>query len=609
MKKLLSVFLAVVLLLALCPSALAASKIVRTSQKLTVNGSPVSCDIYNIDGSNYFKLRDLAALMNGTRSQFAVGYDEKTRTVSVTLGEPYTEIGGELQIGEDKSKKAAPSKQTILINGTPCSDLSVYNIGGNNFFKLRDLGSAVGFAVDYDDATRTMIVESYKIPKKLTRVSWSDQYGNHGEELYTYDAKGNLVKMESSENGVLSYATTYTYDSQGRVTASASSDGKHSSSSVYASDGSCTQTSHDEDEYAVTDWKWTSNAKGITILDEYTSTYPDGRRNYGRSTYTADGKELTTVTRSYDESRLIDEYSTTWTYDSKGRMASCEEIYDENDGANTRTMTTYNADGGVVSEDFHSVQPNGDYTDRKTVNEFNAAGKIARSVLTGKGLITGEDGEQYTYTDEETTTYTYDANGALTVTEERGDGWITKTVYTYDAKGLCVSEKTTDYYVYGDTVVEGSSVATTRSYDAAGNLLTMNYQTDYDFAYSVSYSYDSGNRMISEVYRSEDPGWSDNTEYTYAYDNYGNQIEQKCNSRIAYYNEETGGMVKTESTSVERTEVNARGIILHTVSKQVEDGYSACSEDSYTYDLDDNLVKHVDIDNDVTVTYIYEYGA
>ena len=33
-------------------------------------------------------------------------------------------------------------------------------IGGNNFFKLRDLGTALNFDVDYDGATSTMIVKS-----------------------------------------------------------------------------------------------------------------------------------------------------------------------------------------------------------------------------------------------------------------------------------------------------------------------------------------------------------------------------------------------------------------------------------------------------------------
>ena len=130
-----------------------------TNQKLTVNGEAKNTEIYNIDGSNYFKLRDMAALLSGTGSQFSVDYDAARSTIVVKTGAAYTAIGGELATGTDKSASAVASAQSIEIDGKK-ADLSAYNIGGNNFFKLRDLGTALGFDVDYDSATATMIVKS-----------------------------------------------------------------------------------------------------------------------------------------------------------------------------------------------------------------------------------------------------------------------------------------------------------------------------------------------------------------------------------------------------------------------------------------------------------------
>ncbi|MBR3554975.1 MAG: hypothetical protein IKN89_03610 [Oscillospiraceae bacterium] len=63
-------------------------------------------------------------------------------------------------MGEDKASTAVPSSQTIMIDGRIRTDLSVFNIGGNNFFKLRDLGEALGFSVDYDARTNTAVVIS-----------------------------------------------------------------------------------------------------------------------------------------------------------------------------------------------------------------------------------------------------------------------------------------------------------------------------------------------------------------------------------------------------------------------------------------------------------------
>ena len=162
MKKSLSIVLAVVLLFCLAAPAFAFSA-VRSAQSLTVNGQIVACDKYNIDGSNYFKLRDLAQLLNGTESQFDVGWDGDKGIVSITTQHPYTTPNGhELEIGEDLSSSAVVSSQTIMINGIVRTDLTVYNIGGSNFFKLREMGDALGFFVDYDGNTNTAIVESTK---------------------------------------------------------------------------------------------------------------------------------------------------------------------------------------------------------------------------------------------------------------------------------------------------------------------------------------------------------------------------------------------------------------------------------------------------------------
>ena len=141
------------------PTAPAGPAVSLTKQNLTVNGAAKNTEIYNIDGSNYFKLRDMAALLNGTGSQFSVDYDAAESTIVVKTGAAYTLAGGELATGTDKSSTATASKQSIEIDGKK-ADLTAYNIGGNNFFKLRDLGTALGFDVDYDSATSTMIVKS-----------------------------------------------------------------------------------------------------------------------------------------------------------------------------------------------------------------------------------------------------------------------------------------------------------------------------------------------------------------------------------------------------------------------------------------------------------------
>jgi hypothetical protein len=132
---------------------------VASAQGLTVDGKAVSTEVYNIGGSNYFKLRDVAAMLSGGKSQFSVGYDNASKTINVVAGEAYQPVGGELAAGSGGNKTAVTSDQALVINGKTVS-LEAYNIGGNNFFKLRELGTALGFKVDYDEATKTIQVTS-----------------------------------------------------------------------------------------------------------------------------------------------------------------------------------------------------------------------------------------------------------------------------------------------------------------------------------------------------------------------------------------------------------------------------------------------------------------
>ena len=158
-KTMFALLLAVVLVLGLAAPALAANTM-RSVQNLTGNGEAVECEKYNIDGYNYFKLRDLAKLLDGTNSQFNVDYDQAAKMMIVTTGVPYTTPNGtELQVGADLSASAMPSVQSLMIDGELCETLTAYNIGGNNYFQLRELGKTLGFYVHYDKATNTAIVD------------------------------------------------------------------------------------------------------------------------------------------------------------------------------------------------------------------------------------------------------------------------------------------------------------------------------------------------------------------------------------------------------------------------------------------------------------------
>jgi len=120
-----------------------------TNDKLTVNSSAADPTVYKIDGNNYFKIRDVAALLNGTEKQFAVGYDNTTKSATATTGQSYTRQDGDLSgAATGGNQSATPSNDAIYVDAQKI-DVQVYKIGGSNYFKLRDLGKALDFCVGW----------------------------------------------------------------------------------------------------------------------------------------------------------------------------------------------------------------------------------------------------------------------------------------------------------------------------------------------------------------------------------------------------------------------------------------------------------------------------
>lgn len=128
-----------------------------TKDALYADGIKKTPSIYKIDGSNYFKVRDVAAVLNGTEKQFAVGFDSAKSSVALTSGQSYTMTGSEMKPAKGGTVTAVVSDNSIYANGEKLN-LKAYKINGSNYFKLRDLGQALDFYVGYDSSVKSIIV-------------------------------------------------------------------------------------------------------------------------------------------------------------------------------------------------------------------------------------------------------------------------------------------------------------------------------------------------------------------------------------------------------------------------------------------------------------------
>lgn len=126
-----------------------------------VNGENVAFDAYNIGGNNYFKLRDLAYTLNGSAKQFDVGFDSAANAISLTSGQAYTPNGSEMTAKGTGDKTPTATTSKILLDGKEVQ-FAAYNIEGSNYFKLRDLGQALNFGVDWDGTKNIIIIDTNK---------------------------------------------------------------------------------------------------------------------------------------------------------------------------------------------------------------------------------------------------------------------------------------------------------------------------------------------------------------------------------------------------------------------------------------------------------------
>ena len=114
---------------------------------LFVDGKKVILPSYAINGSNYFKLRDIAMALSGTDAQFDVTFDGASNEIRIVSDTAYSKAGGELIFTEDAGSRAAALTTSKIYINNPYNELgcTAYNIDDNNYLRLSDLAQALDF--------------------------------------------------------------------------------------------------------------------------------------------------------------------------------------------------------------------------------------------------------------------------------------------------------------------------------------------------------------------------------------------------------------------------------------------------------------------------------
>lgn len=140
-----------------------------STQSVDVDGKAVEFQMYALkdaggNGTNYVKLRDMAYVMNDTAARFSVGYDNASKRISVTPGQAYEANGAEMKTPFSGDQAYTGGDQSVVIDGDKVVKMTAITLlddqgGGYNYFKLRDLGKALGFYVGWS-AERGVFIET-----------------------------------------------------------------------------------------------------------------------------------------------------------------------------------------------------------------------------------------------------------------------------------------------------------------------------------------------------------------------------------------------------------------------------------------------------------------
>ena len=124
---------------------------------ILLDGSSIQLSGYNINNSNYYKLRDIAYLLNGSEKQFDMIYDIEKKAIIMQLGESY--LGGEsnneasllghINIEEKEMPLYIQDKQYQLLG---------YMINDNTYVKIRDVAALLEMEIGWSNETKELSI-------------------------------------------------------------------------------------------------------------------------------------------------------------------------------------------------------------------------------------------------------------------------------------------------------------------------------------------------------------------------------------------------------------------------------------------------------------------
>lgn len=132
----------------------------KASVSVMVNGKETPFEAYTINNSNYFKLRDLAYVVNETEKQFSVGWDESNKAMTLTSGQSYKILGNEMAVsGSNSQVKAVVNSAKVYVDDKEKA-FTAYTINNNTYFKLRDIAQVFNIGIGWNQDLQSISIDT-----------------------------------------------------------------------------------------------------------------------------------------------------------------------------------------------------------------------------------------------------------------------------------------------------------------------------------------------------------------------------------------------------------------------------------------------------------------
>lgn len=255
----------------------------ENAAKLMVDDTAVRVYAFNINGYNYFKLRDIAYILNKTDCSFGVSWNKGSSCIVISKDESYKKTGKELKRCSDQNISIVASEQSIILNDKSVK-MNTYNIQGNNYFKLRDLSRLIGFNTSYDEKDGIIkidtkspyvqeetvkptksAVENNSINQSSQNSSFVNNGGQQNNVINNTIINNNTVNNNYNQyNNLNEYNNSFNDNDDNKLSIENETVISTTASPNYSSDGSY----HQKEEYKEFEHRSESNLKNNSLITE-----------------------------------------------------------------------------------------------------------------------------------------------------------------------------------------------------------------------------------------------------------------------------------------------------------------------------------------------------